>query len=242
VANGRVFDPQLAGLDRIVIAMDGMSVPTPLRMERIDLAPGNRVDLDVTIPTGAAGSTFEIRDGFSRDRPVLARIAVTGETVETPLGETPRGRVPAWISAVDAEPTLVFRLNARLGGPYGVEWTINDEVMRHDDEPDQADGHEKCSAPYSLPVGRFAKLRFANLSARLHPMHIHGQFFKVLARDGKTVDEPQWRDTVLVRGRQTIDVGLVPVDEGLWMLHCHILEHADSGMMTLVKVAPRNDG
>jgi FtsP/CotA-like multicopper oxidase with cupredoxin domain len=67
-------------------------------------------------------------------------------------------------------------------------------------------------------------------------MHIHGQFFKVLARDGRPVEERHWRDTVLVRPRETVDVGLVPLDLGLWMLHCHILEHAESGMMTLVEV------
>ena len=74
------------------------------------------------------------------------------------------------------------------------------------------------------------------MCARLHPMHIHGSFFRVLARDGQAVDEPYWRDTVLVRPRQTIDIGLVPLDPGLWMLHCHILEHAESGMMTLLEV------
>lgn len=236
VANGRVFDPQLPGLEPSVIAMDGMSVPTPYRADHLDFAPGNRVDFDVTIPTDSGGRTFEVLDGFSRDRPVLARLAVTGEKVATPGGEVPRGKVPAWRDAAALEPTLVFHLNARAGGPYGLEWTINDQTMRHDLTAGAAHGHDAHSAPYSLAAGRFAKLRFINDSARLHPMHIHGQFFKVLARNGAVVDEPRWRDTVLLRGRQTIDVGMVPLDEGQWMLHCHILEHADSGMMTLVEV------
>ena len=70
-------------------------------------------------------------------------------------------------------------------------------------------------------------------------MHLHGMFFKVLARGGVAVDEPFFRDTVLVHGRETVDVGVVPVDEGTWMLHCHIQEHAESGMMTLIDVKPR---
>ena len=67
-------------------------------------------------------------------------------------------------------------------------------------------------------------------------MHVHGQFFKLLSRNGKPVDEPHWRDTVLLHAQETVDVGLVPLDVGRWMLHCHILEHAESGMMTMVEV------
>ncbi len=62
-------------------------------------------------------------------------------------------------------------------------------------------------------------------------------FFKVLARNGAPIDEPFFRDTVLVHGRETVDIGLVPLDEGSWMMHCHILEHAEAGMMTMIEVA-----
>jgi FtsP/CotA-like multicopper oxidase with cupredoxin domain len=63
-------------------------------------------------------------------------------------------------------------------------------------------------------------------------MHLHGQFFKVIARNGESVDEPYWRDTVLVGGTETIDVMLMPRDKGQWAMHCHIQEHAEAGMMT----------
>jgi FtsP/CotA-like multicopper oxidase with cupredoxin domain len=67
-------------------------------------------------------------------------------------------------------------------------------------------------------------------------MHMHGLFFKVLARNGTPVDEPYFRDTVLVHAKEVVDVGTVPIDPGRWMAHCHILEHAEAGMMTLVEV------
>jgi FtsP/CotA-like multicopper oxidase with cupredoxin domain len=70
-------------------------------------------------------------------------------------------------------------------------------------------------------------------------MHIHGQFFKVVARNGQPVDEPFFRDTVLLKSKDSVDVGIVPLDRGRWMLHCHIQEHAEAGMMTLVDVTPR---
>ena len=48
--------------------------------------------------------------------------------------------------------------------------------------------------------------------------------------------ERHWRDTVLVHGKEEVDVGLVAEERGQWMMHCHVLEHADSGMMTLLSV------
>jgi FtsP/CotA-like multicopper oxidase with cupredoxin domain len=67
-------------------------------------------------------------------------------------------------------------------------------------------------------------------------MHVHGMFFRLLARNGVPVDEPFTRDTALVHARETIEVGGVPQDPGRWMLHCHVLEHAEAGMMTLLDV------
>ena len=63
-------------------------------------------------------------------------------------------------------------------------------------------------------------------------------FFRLLARNGQAVDEPFFRDTVLVHGKETIDIGLVALDPGHWMMHCHILEHAEAGMMTMIDVKP----
>lgn len=120
-------------------------------------------------------------------------------------------------------------MNARSGGPFGIQWTINDAVMDHST-------HGLPEHRQHLPIGEFSRLRFVNDSSRLHPMHIHGLFFKVLARNGASVDEPHFRDTVLVHPKDTVDIGTVPEDAGHWMLHCHILEHAESGMMTVVDV------
>ena len=105
----------------------------------------------------------------------------------------------------------------------GIEWTINGKAY-----PDYD--------PFTFRYAKFNTMRFTNESSRLHPMHLHGQFFKVIARDGKPVSEPYFRDTVLVYPSQTIDVALVPLDKGVWVNHCHILEHAEAGMMTAVTV------
>ncbi|MBK8940574.1 MAG: multicopper oxidase domain-containing protein [Polyangiaceae bacterium] len=126
--------------------------------------------------------------------------------------------------------TRALALNARRGGPYGISWMIAGVAMDHTSHDHPA------HASFTLPKGAFSRLSFENESARIHPMHLHGTFFKVISRDGVPTDEPFFRDTVLVRPNERVDIGLVPVDEGTWMTHCHILEHAESGMMTLFRV------
>lgn len=235
VANGRVFAPEFPGLKPTVVALDGMALPAPIPADRLELAPGNRADLDLVVPTELAGREVVVADRFSRQRPPLVRLRVSGDAVPAREGVVASGYVPEWKRALALPPRHVFRLNARQGGPYGVEWTINDRVMRHE----HIDGHQHHGPlnEYPLDLGRFVKLRFVNESSRLHPMHLHGTFFRVLARNGLPVDERAWRDTVLLRPREAVDIGLVPLDPGRWMMHCHILEHAESGMMSLLNVA-----
>ena len=232
VANGRVFRPDFTGLDAKVIAVDGMYAARPLDPAGFELAPGNRLDLDITVPADRRGQRVVVADRFTRQVIPLAEIVVSDAVVATPEFASPaRAHVPAWGNTQDLPPRAEYRLDARAGGPYGIEWTINGEAYDH---------AEHGTRPHNvqmLPYGEWSKLRFVNDSFRLHPMHIHGQFFRLLTRNGQRVEEPFWRDTVLLHAKETIEVGLVPQDRGMWMLHCHILEHAESGMMTLVEVA-----
>ena len=221
-SNGRIYAPDFGELAAKIIAVDGLYARTPVALDHFELAPGNRLDLDITVTGG--GRSLIVMDRFSARRPNrLAEILVDG-TATTPAFESPaRAHVPAWASALTMPVRHEFRLDARRGGPLGIEWTIDDQAHQH--EPSLV-----------LARGKWARLRFVNASARLHPIHLHGMFFKVLARDGVAVDEPWWRDTVLIHGRESIDIGLVPLDAGNWMMHCHILEHAEAGMMTMLAV------
>ena len=226
-SNGRVYAPDLAGLDADIIAVDGLYARAPAKLGRFELAPGNRLDLDVTIKGG--GRTLVVMDRFVPQRPNrLAEINVDGTTPERAFPSPARAHVPAWATALAQPVTHEFRLDARRGGQFGIEWTIDDKAFA---------GHEHHHDPgLVLPRGKWARLRFVNVSARLHPIHLHGMFFKLLARDSVAVDEPFFRDTVLVHGRESIDIGVIPLDAGDWMMHCHILEHAEAGMMTMLAV------
>lgn len=233
-ANGRVFRLDLGGLPAHLLAVDGTYASRPTPADGFELAPGNRVDLDVTIPTEAAGRSFAITDRFVTRAPnALATIEVTSDAPRpAPRFDTPRTRVPRWAGGLGLPIRQTYRLNARTGGPFGIEWTFNNEAFRHDD----AAGHGHPSV--SLPLGRWSRLQFINDSYRLHPIHLHGMFFRVIGRNGVFVDEPFFRDTALVHGQETVDLAVVPLDEGRWMMHCHVLEHAEAGMMTLLDVVP----
>ena len=70
-----------------------------------------------------------------------------------------------------------------------------------------------------------------------HPFHLHGYFFQVLDVNGRTPAQREWHDTVNVPVNGTLRF-VVDFDSrpGMWMFHCHILDHADAGMMGMVHV------
>jgi FtsP/CotA-like multicopper oxidase with cupredoxin domain len=108
---------------------------------------------------------------------------------------------------------------------------------------DRATGTENQAIDWRFQVGDQVKIRLVNEMDSDHPMHhpfhIHGAGrFLVLSRDG--VDEPNlvWKDTVLVRTGETVDILLDVTNPGIWMAHCHIAEHHESGMMLSFHVDP----
>jgi len=230
-ANGRVFKPDLGALSAEVVAVDGLYARAPFPYAGFELAPGNRLDLDIQIPSASIVPVMVV-DRFYPPLPhALATVRVEGEPVAPASFPSPaHASVPRWKEGLALPVTKQFRLNARRGGPLGLEWTINDQAFA---------GHDHDAPPaLTLSRDRFAHLQFTNESFRLHPIHIHGMFFRLLARNGAAVDEPFFRDTVLVHAKETVDIGVVPEDVGRWMMHCHILEHAEAGMMTTVAVVP----
>jgi FtsP/CotA-like multicopper oxidase with cupredoxin domain len=107
---------------------------------------------------------------------------------------------------------------------------------------DRTSGADSPAIDWQFTVGDRVKLRLVNEMDSDHPMHhpfhLHGAGrFLVLARDG--VPEPNlvWKDTVLVRTGQVVDILFDVSNPGLWMAHCHIAEHMQSGMMFSFNVA-----
>jgi len=229
-ANGRIFNPDFGALDVKIIAVDGLYLRQPIAYNGFELAPGNRLDLDITFAAASSGLLPVVDRFYARQPNPLAEIVVDGiaPAAMARFASPARAHVPAWHEALAQPVTKQFRLDARRGGEHGIEWTINEQAFA---------GHAHEAPPaLTMKQGTFQRLQFTNRSYRLHPIHLHGMFFRLLARNGAPVDEPFFRDTVLVHAQETIDVGVVPEDPGRWMMHCHILEHAEAGMMTTLEV------
>ncbi|MDQ6984919.1 MAG: multicopper oxidase family protein [Candidatus Dojkabacteria bacterium] len=228
-SNGRVYLPSFGSLDSKIIAVDGMYVKEAFDLDNFEIAPGNRVDLDIKIPKDSSGKTFKVYDYYTRNNYQLAEIIVTGSTIETPDFDYPVNiNIPDWTDAINNDVDISFKLNTfsgngGMGMMGGINWAINNEVF-----PDNSD--------YILKYNEVNILEYKNESFRLHPMHLHGQFFKVISRNGVASNENYFRDTVLVHPNETVRVAIVPLDKGEWAHHCHILEHAESGMMNTIVV------
>ena len=122
----------------------------------------------------------------------------------------------------------------RMTTPANMRWKLVDRET----------GAENAAIDWRFRVGDQVKIRLVNEMDADHPMHhpfhVHGAGrFLVLARDGVVEPNLVWKDTVLVRTGETVDILLDVTNPGLWMAHCHIAEHHESGMMFSFNVARR---
>jgi FtsP/CotA-like multicopper oxidase with cupredoxin domain len=104
-------------------------------------------------------------------------------------------------------------------------------------------GAENAQIDWTFRVGDQVKLRLVNELDSDHPMphpfHVHGAGrFLILARNEVVEPNLAWKDTVLVRTGETVDILLDVTNPGRWMAHCHIAEHHESGMMFSFNVEP----
>ncbi|MFQ5551544.1 MAG: multicopper oxidase family protein, partial [Gemmatimonadales bacterium] len=105
---------------------------------------------------------------------------------------------------------------------------------------DRATGAENMNIDWSARVGDVVKIRIWNDPKSFHPMshpiHLHGQRFLLVERDGVPNPNMVWKETILVPVGTTVDVLVDITNPGAWMLHCHIAEHLESGMMMTFRV------
>lgn len=106
---------------------------------------------------------------------------------------------------------------------------------------DEATGKENMDiSGWTFKRGDMVKIRLFNDPTSMHPMqhpiHFHGQRFFVLSTNGVKNPRPVWQDTALIAKGDTVDILLEASNPGKWMTHCHILEHAESGMMLVFDV------
>lgn len=226
----------LTGTPFRVVAIDGNPVnePTDVTGRQIVIGGGGRYDLQFTMPAQPVRLTElrrygkELRivegglllsaDGSGDVRPDRPQEAFDPTTYGSPL-PTPFGRD----SAFTKTHSLVFDNELWFyDGRFTVVWASN--------------GMAFPKAP-SLTVreGDLVRVRFANRSHFDHPMHLHGHHVLVLSRNGRpATGSPLWLDTVNVEVGEIWEVAFRADNPGLWMDHCHNLDHAAAGMMSHV--------
>jgi FtsP/CotA-like multicopper oxidase with cupredoxin domain len=247
-ANARIFGLKFSGHQPMVIAHDGQPVEPHLPADgRIVLGPAMRIDLVLDM-AGKPGERFQIIDSFYRGLEYRLIDLLYGNE---PLHEQTLGSPIALAANTTPEPDLTsaehyeVRFNGgmmgqmmmRDGGLGGMNimemmhtgkiWFINGAaVLGHVMEP-----------MLTLRRGRSYVLAMSNQTAWHHPMHLHGHAFRVISRNGAATNFREWRDTVLMAPRENVEIAFVADNPGDWMFHCHILEHQESGMMGVIKVA-----
>ena len=133
----------------------------------------------------------------------------------------------------------------------GIEWEDDMVEVNRETTPantqwffvDKDTGDRGHAIDWRFRVGDQVKLRLVNEMESDHPMHhpfhVHGAGrFLVLSRGGAAEPNLVWKDTVLVRTGETVDILLDVTNPGRWMAHCHIAEHHESGMMFSFNVEP----
>jgi FtsP/CotA-like multicopper oxidase with cupredoxin domain len=104
------------------------------------------------------------------------------------------------------------------------DWTINDRRYPNTD-------------PLRVRRGDRVRVTFSNMSMEAHPMHLHGQSFRVLAVNGRRLGAPIVKDSVDVEPHMgSVDVEFTAHNPGDWFLHCHKPMHMDGGMIVLARI------
>ena len=163
------------------------------------------------------------------DKPVDHSLVLTLETRELPAAVSNMLLgINAAVEWNDGMPMMNW-----LSTGSQVKWILRDP----------ATGKENMDIDWHFTQGDVVKLRLfndpASSHAMQHPIHLHGQRFLVLSRDGVRNTNLVWKDTAIIPAGETVDLLVDMSNPGRWMLHCHVAEHLSAGMMSMFTVGPR---
>ncbi|WP_435017364.1 multicopper oxidase domain-containing protein [Tundrisphaera sp. TA3] len=245
-AKGGPAAPEAPPLNEI--ARDGVPLGRMIPMPRIDMYPGYRSDVLFRAPD-AAGAEYLLADaeveagrtvlGDAKPRRYLARIIVEGEPDPMPL---PRDEQlapflpPSLGDPTEVEtPETVKRIV--YGATGGNPLVINGKSY---------DGNTS----QSNQVYRLGDIVERTLTAEgfLHVFHIHVNPFEIIKTTGSPggdipPGQSYWRDTIALAPGEEVTIRMELKDfAGLFVQHCHLLQHEDLGMMDLVEIRPPAQG
>ena len=235
-SNARILNPALAnGRSFWLVGTDGGLLPAPVSVNNLLLAPGERAEvlLDLRgdagqtvkfvsaafsyMGSGMMGSTPSQGSGFELLNFVVSSASVTNPgTLPTAFAPITRYQTAAAVVGRSFELTAMNGMNAGLH-------RINNLA------------YDSARIDFIARRGELERWQFINRGMEPHPMHVHGTQFQVISRDGvearRLPTDLGWKDTVLVRPFESVEIALRFGIVGNYVLHCHNLEHEDDGMM-----------
>lgn len=242
----RISEVALENAEAAVIAVDGNAC-TPIPLGSWRFGPANR--LDILFRSLQAGETVRLVDYFAANPVVLAEFTSESDAKRasafspTPLKADNRAgpvlseatRLPLEFSATATGQALseAIASGVEIGALCRSRrplWAINKQSWPSVD-------YKWLGPPIAnLDKGRSYIFELKNLTPHAHPIHLHGHTFDVLNSNIRKIP-PHRADTILLLPKERIEIALVADNPGRWMLHCHILEHQETGMMGYFNVA-----
>lgn len=230
-ANGRFFNLRIPNATLLVIGSDGGLLAQPYSAETLLVTPGERYDVLVTFDGEPDGVTslqtihydrgHEIPDPGPQDLIEVVYDASIG--TPEPLPEA-WGELPS-LSVIGTTFVRPFVLEEFETPGLPVIFTINGEQW-----PD--------NVPVEVAHNAIEIWEVRNEAEMDHPFHLHGMFFQVLPEAGVSPIPDGWKDTINIPQLSTVRFAVQYDPPGMWMFHCHILEHAELGMMGALMVMP----
>ncbi len=242
-ANARVMNIQLKGADAAIVAIDGQPLPQPRQLadKPVELGPGARADLIVR----RGSEEIIIGNVDPRNEPLeVAYFTRTGEEAPPdtdPIEPLPGNGLPESIDITGVTPVELVMEGGVHGGMQSAMLKGRKMDMRELVQNDMAWAFNGVAGMTEVPLvsvmeGDTVVIDLINKSAWPHAMHLHGHHVKLLEVDGKAAENQDWHDTLVMQANSKARVAFIADNPGKWMLHCHMLEHQEAGMMTWLSV------
>jgi FtsP/CotA-like multicopper oxidase with cupredoxin domain len=224
---------RLSGHRLQVTHTDGNPLVEPVEVEALPIAPSERYDVVFVADRPGAYFLHCAAPGHAR---AGEQILVAYDGYEDAKPETPAENVTGlklWHYRLGRGQEVLPRPSGQertfdltlSGGMIGSDaWTINGKQYPNTD-------------PLRLRKGDQVRVHLSNMSMEAHPMHLHGQSFRVLAVNGRRLPAPIVKDSVDVEAHMgSVALEFTAHNPGDWFFHCHKPMHMEGGMITLAKV------
>ncbi len=222
-SNARNFTFKLnTGNSFVQIATDGGFLNEPVTLKEITLTPSERAEIIVDFSQLNAQNDLAL---INEDGSVLLPFEVSDQRGAV-------GKIPGEMndfSLTEEELSLPVTKKVELFGMMAMV-QINGKKF----DPDRIDFTQQKGVTEVWEIYNKPDM----MGGMIHPFHIHGAQFKIISRDGNAPPENEkgWKDSISVKPDERVKIAIKFNHEGVFMFHCHILEHEDNGMMGQVKV------